>query len=42
MPVTPCGKVSISPAMTLSRPWTRAMPSPTEMTEPTSSTATAC
>ena len=28
MPATSCGNSSSSPAMTLSRPWTRAMPSP--------------
>ena len=33
-------KSSISPAITFSRPCMRAMPSPTEMTVPTSSTAT--
>src|SRR5258707_6837145 len=31
-----------SPAMTLSRPWTRAIPSPREMTVPTSSTWMRC
>src|SRR5919204_2574309 len=35
-PVTPCGSSSISRAMQLSRPWTRAIPSATESTVPTS------
>ena len=40
MPNTPCGNSSISPAMARSTPWTRAMPSPTEITLPTSATST--
>ena len=40
MPKTPCGNSSISPIMTFSRPWMRAMPSPTAMIDPTSSTVT--
>ncbi len=39
MPKTSWGYCSSSPAMTLSRPWTRAIPSPREMMVPTSSTA---
>src|ERR1044072_1522217 len=35
-PVTPCGSSSISNDMAFSRPWTRAMPSPTDRTVPTS------
>ena len=35
-PVTSWGSSSISSAMQLSRPWTRAIPSPTESTVPTS------
>src|SRR5690606_14984029 len=35
---TPLANATISPAWTLSRPWMRAMPSPTESTEPTSET----
>src|SRR5690606_16617883 len=38
MPWTPLANSTISPAWTLSRPWMRAMPSPTESTEPTSET----
>ena len=34
MPRMPPGNSTISPAWTLSRPWTRAMPSPTESTRP--------
>ena len=37
-PLTPWGNSMSSPAMTFSRPWIRAMPSPTEITEPTSAT----
>ncbi len=37
-PATPCGNSSSSPAITLSSPYTRAMPSPREITVPTSST----
>ena len=40
MPNRPCGNSSISPAMARSTPWMRAMPSPTEMTVPTSATST--
>ena len=40
MPNTPCGNSSISPAIALSTPWTRAMPSPIEMMLPTSATST--
>ena len=40
MPKTPCGNSSISPAIVLSTPWTRAMPSPTATTDPTSETST--
>ena len=40
MPNTPCGNSSISPAMARSQPCTRAMPSPSEMTVPTSATST--
>jgi hypothetical protein len=36
MPLMPPGNSTISPAWTLSRPWTRAMPSPTDSTWPTS------
>ena len=39
IPARSCGNESNSPAMTLSRPCTRAMPSPSVMTVPTSSTA---
>ena len=42
IPYTSCGNASISPAITFSRPCTRAMPSPTLIIAPTSSTATAC
>src|SRR5215207_1343669 len=35
-PITSCGSSSISSAMQLSRPWTRAMPSPISSTVPTS------
>src|ERR1700761_5357671 len=38
MPLMPPGNSTISPACTLSRPWTRAMPSPTLRTSPTSLT----
>src|SRR6187549_2655468 len=38
MPCTPLANSTISPAWTLSRPWMRAMPSPTESTLPTSET----
>jgi hypothetical protein len=38
MPFTPLVNSTISPAWTWSRPWMRAMPSPTESTEPTSET----
>jgi hypothetical protein len=38
MPLTPLANSTISPAWTWSRPWMRAMPSPTESTEPTSET----
>src|SRR3546814_19996643 len=38
LPCTPLANSTISPAWTLSRPWTRAMPSPTESTEPISLT----
>src|SRR3990167_9291575 len=38
MPFTPLANSTISPAWTLSRPWMRAMPSPTERTDPTSET----
>ena len=38
MPATLCGKESSSPAITLSSPYTRAMPSPSVMTVPVSST----
>ena len=38
--MTPWGNSSSSPAMTLSRPWMRAMPSPTDRTVPTSATST--
>src|SRR5438309_5433723 len=40
MPNTPCGNSSISPAIALSTPWMRAMPSPIEMMLPTSATST--
>ncbi len=40
MPITPCGNSSISPDMVLSTPCTRAMPSPTDTTDPTSETST--
>src|SRR5438045_4854838 len=40
MPKTPLGNSSISPAMALSTPCTRAMPSPIEMMLPTSATST--
>ena len=40
MPNRPPGNSSISPAMVRSTPWTRAMPSPIEMTLPTSATST--
>ena len=40
MPNSPCGNSSISPAMARSTPWMRAMPSPHEMTVPTSATST--
>ncbi len=36
MPMTPLGSSSSSPDMALSRPYTRAMPSPTCRTEPSS------
>ena len=40
MPFTPAlGNSTISPAWTLSSPWMRAMPSPTDSTEPTSETS---
>ena len=40
MPFTPAlGNSTISPAWTLSRPKTRAMPSPTDSTWPTSETS---
>ncbi len=40
MPFTPAeGNSTISPACTLSRPYTRAMPSPTDSTWPTSETS---
>ena len=38
--MTPWGSSSSSPAMQRSRPWMRAMPSPTESTVPTSATST--
>ena len=38
MPATSCGKDRSSPAMTLSSPYTRAMPSPSVITVPVSST----
>ena len=38
--MTPWGSSSSSPAMQRSRPWMRAMPSPTERTVPTSATST--
>ena len=41
MPKTPWGNSSISPAMARWQPWTRAMPSPSDMTVPTSATSTA-
>ena len=40
MPNTSCGNSSISPAIVFSTPCTRAMPSPTETTVPTSATST--
>src|SRR5262245_30618243 len=40
IPNTPCGNSSISPAIALSTPCTRAMPSPSEMMLPTSATST--
>jgi len=39
MPFTPLANSTISPAWTLSSPWMRAMPSPTESTLPTSETS---
>ena len=39
MPRMPPGNSTISPIWTLSSPWTRAMPSPTERTWPTSETS---
>ncbi len=39
-PAMPCGKLSSSPAITLSSPCRRAMPSPREVMVPTSSTCT--
>ena len=36
MPLTPLSNSTISPAWTSSRPWARAIPSPTESTRPTS------
>ena len=41
MPETPWGNSMSSPDMTFSRPWMRAMPSPTEITAPTSATSMA-
>ena len=41
MPNTPCGNSSISPAMARWQPCTRAMPSPSDTTVPTSATSTA-
>ena len=38
MPLMPPSNSTISPAWTLSRPWMRAMPSPTDSTVPTSET----
>ncbi len=38
MPCTPLANSTISPAWTLSRPWMRAMPSPTDSTWPVSDT----
>ena len=38
MPLMPLSNSTISPAWTLSRPWMRAMPSPTDSTVPTSET----
>ncbi len=35
-PLTPFWNVTISPVMTPERPWTRAIPSPTSRTRPTS------
>src|SRR5205809_172707 len=35
-PLTPFSKVTISPFITPARPWTRAIPSPTSSTRPTS------
>ena len=40
IPITPCGSSRSSPAMQRSRPWMRAMPSPTERMVPTSATST--
>ena len=40
MPKTPCGNSSISPAMARSQPCSRAMPSPSDVTVPTSATST--
>ncbi len=40
MPNTPCGNSISSPAMVRSMPCTRAMPSPTDTTVPTSATST--
>src|SRR5207237_205191 len=40
-PRTPLGDSIISPAMMFDRPWTRAMPSPTSKTVPTSRTSIA-
>ena len=40
MPITPCGNSSISPAIARSQPCRRAMPSPSEVTVPTSATST--
>jgi hypothetical protein len=41
MPINPPGNSTSSPAIALSRPWTRAMPSPTVSTVPVSTTSTA-
>ena len=41
MPCMPPGNSIISPAWTWSRPWMRAMPSPTDSTWPTSETVAA-
>ena len=35
-PLTPFWNVTISPVITPERPWTRAIPSPTSRTRPTS------